>query len=249
MLNWLKTLPARTLALFHAGLERVKRVDFSLARSWLGRGKRDGLRVGVVLTLFYLLVILLLRGGDACALAWEGNLNELGDFLAGVFTPLAFLWLVLGYFMQHTELRLQRQELEETRNKLGEQVELLRKQREDEHQRSLPRLKLEGDSVSHGKQAWKIQNNGALARELKVLLDNSEQSLPNTILAADEKMIVFSIPYGEPACSFRCEARFTSVRQERLHQIWEITRTGGRDPTFEPVKEITKGPTSLEEGQ
>ena len=141
------------------------------------------------------------------------------------------------------------EESEQILKTLREQVELSKQQAEADYKRSLPRLKLEGDSVSHGKQAWKIQNNGALARELKVLLDNSEQSLPNTILAADEKMIVFSVPYGEPACSFRCEARFTSVRQERLHQIWEITRTGGRDPTFEPVKEITKGPTSLEEGQ
>ncbi len=74
MLNWLKTLPARTLALLraglerikrdgppllhaglervkrvdlsllHAGLERVKRVDLSLFRTGLERVKRDGLR-------------------------------------------------------------------------------------------------------------------------------------------------------------------------------------------------------------
>ena len=127
---------------------------------------------------------------------------------------------------------------------------MLRKQREDEYKRSLPRLKLEGDDGSSGKQAWKIQNNGAFARELKVFLDNSEQSLPNTILGADEEVRhIFWIPYGPPAQSFLCEARFTSVRQERFHQIWEIKRTGRTDTTFdEPVKEITDGPTSLEEG-
>lgn len=32
-------------------------------------------------------------------------LNELGDFLAGAFGPLAILWLVLGYFQQGIELR------------------------------------------------------------------------------------------------------------------------------------------------
>ncbi|RRV18143.1 hypothetical protein [Pseudomonas saudiphocaensis] len=32
-------------------------------------------------------------------------LNELGDFLAGVFSPLAFLWLVLGFLQQGKELR------------------------------------------------------------------------------------------------------------------------------------------------
>lgn len=34
------------------------------------------------------------------------RLNELGDFLAGVASPVAFLWLVLGYFQQSREIRL-----------------------------------------------------------------------------------------------------------------------------------------------
>jgi hypothetical protein len=32
--------------------------------------------------------------------------NELGDFLAGTFAALAFFWLVIGYFQQGKELRL-----------------------------------------------------------------------------------------------------------------------------------------------
>jgi len=31
--------------------------------------------------------------------------NEIGDALAGTFAPLAFLWLVIGYFQQSRELR------------------------------------------------------------------------------------------------------------------------------------------------
>lgn len=31
--------------------------------------------------------------------------NAVGDFFAGVFAPLAFLWLVIGYFQQGAELR------------------------------------------------------------------------------------------------------------------------------------------------
>lgn len=37
--------------------------------------------------------------------------NELGDFLAGAFSPLAFLWLVLGFYQQGKELRLQVREM------------------------------------------------------------------------------------------------------------------------------------------
>ncbi|MNI04598.1 hypothetical protein D3C73_575240 [compost metagenome] len=38
-------------------------------------------------------------------------LNELGDFLAGVFGPLAVLWLVLGYYQQGKELKISSQAL------------------------------------------------------------------------------------------------------------------------------------------
>jgi hypothetical protein len=39
------------------------------------------------------------------------DLNEVGDFLAGVSAPLAFGWLVLGFFQQGKELRNQITEL------------------------------------------------------------------------------------------------------------------------------------------
>lgn len=46
--------------------------------------------------------------------------NELGDFLAGIFSPVAFFWLVIGYLMQHEELQLNRnslnQQIKEFRN-------------------------------------------------------------------------------------------------------------------------------------
>lgn len=61
--------------------------------------------------------------GLACYLqpspgAADLTLNEWGDFIAGAFAPLAFFWLVVGYFQQGEELgqntqalRLQAQEL------------------------------------------------------------------------------------------------------------------------------------------
>lgn len=38
--------------------------------------------------------------------------NEFGDFLAGAFSPVAFLWLVLGYIQQQKELQQNTQALE-----------------------------------------------------------------------------------------------------------------------------------------
>ncbi len=277
MLNWLKTLPARTLALlraglekmkrgslsllrpglerikrdgpplFHAGLERVKRVDLSPARSWLGRGKRDGLQVGVVLTVVYILLILVLWGSEAWALAP----NELGDFLAGVFTPLALGWLVYGYFLQTRELGLQRQELALTRDKLGEQVELLKKRDEAEYQRSLPRLKLEETGSSGKNRDFQILNIGGAARELELVWDDwddddnsDKKSCPLKKLETDERH-KFTIPNAGPPRCYYYKACFFSDGREKFYQHWEIRRTGDVPP-FE-VEELTNEPTPLEE--
>ncbi|MFL8988697.1 hypothetical protein Q8X48_13240 [Pseudomonas sp. QLc11A] len=58
-----------------------------------------GVITSAYLSLF--LAIIIARGGEVFSLP----LNELGDFAAGVFAPLAFLWLVLGYRQQGKELR------------------------------------------------------------------------------------------------------------------------------------------------
>jgi hypothetical protein len=54
------------------------------------------------------------------------ELNEIGDFLAGVFGPLAILWLVLGFFQQGIELRQSSEALklqaEELRNSVQQQI-------------------------------------------------------------------------------------------------------------------------------
>ena len=69
------------------------------------------------------------------------TLNEFGDFIAGAFAPLAFLWLVLGYYQQGKELqqntealRLQADELKATNDTLKVQTEELQKNVEHQGQ-------------------------------------------------------------------------------------------------------------------
>lgn len=57
------------------------------------------------------------------------KLNEKGDFLAGIFSPLAFLWLVYGYLQQGQELKqntkalnMQAEELRISNESLRQQV-------------------------------------------------------------------------------------------------------------------------------
>lgn len=61
--------------------------------------------------------------------------NELGDFLAGAFSPVAFLWLVLGFFQQQKELqqntdalKLQAQELQNSVDQYKQMVEVAQMQ-------------------------------------------------------------------------------------------------------------------------
>jgi hypothetical protein len=93
------------------------------------------LRVGALLTAAWLAVM-------AGFLYWgtrPEKLNEWGDFFAGFFAPLAFLWLVLGYLQQGVELRnsthaleLQAEELKNSVKAQSELVEVSRKQLEQE---------------------------------------------------------------------------------------------------------------------
>ncbi len=68
-------------------------------------------RVGMILSALYvagLVVYLFVQGQNPADL----RLNELGDFLGGVSSPLAFLWLVLGFFQQGREIRLSNKALQ-----------------------------------------------------------------------------------------------------------------------------------------
>lgn len=58
--------------------------------------------------------------------AVEMQFNEWGDFFAGAFAPLAFLWLVIGYFQQGEELGQNTRALEQQERALQLQVDELR---------------------------------------------------------------------------------------------------------------------------
>ncbi|HHQ6565536.1 TPA: hypothetical protein ACSTJX_000332 [Serratia fonticola] len=65
---------------------------------------------GAVITVvyFFALCFVIVNLNLAHFTSW----NELGDFLAGAFSPVAFLWLVLGYLQQQKELQQNTKALE-----------------------------------------------------------------------------------------------------------------------------------------
>lgn len=82
---------------------------------------------GTAATAIYLVVLGLLVWGRLPTLLCM-PLNEVGDFLAGAFGPLAILWLVLGFFQQGIELRQNSEALhlqaKELQNSVIQQAEL-----------------------------------------------------------------------------------------------------------------------------
>ena len=78
-------------------------------------------KIGFGVTLFWVSLMLVV-----VFLKWESTstmgLNEWGDFLAGLSAPLALLWLVIGYFQQAEELRLNTSALHAQQEELSRQV-------------------------------------------------------------------------------------------------------------------------------
>ena len=200
--------------------------------------KHAGIFVMGALSILYIAAILFLRGNDAWELLRAGNLNELGDFLAGVFTPLAFGWLVYGYLLQSKELRLQREELALTRKQLGKQTELLQEQVTTDYQDSIPHLTLRIASPGNDWD-WIVENKGANAKKIELLNLNENRRVEKKNSLARDESFRFTVTTTSSAHSY--EARFSSDRSERFRQCWEIEA--------DKCKEITEGPERLNEGR
>ena len=114
------------------------------------------------------ILIVCTRFDDLIAL----ELNEIGDLSAGVFGPVAFLWLVLGYIQQGRELKISSEALKmqaaELKESVKQQTALVEAQQENlrHYERSLePLLELrhEGYKEIDGEdfENFEIRNFGS----------------------------------------------------------------------------------------
>lgn len=69
------------------------------------------------------------------------SLNEVGDFFAGFFAPLAVIWFAIAFIWQARELRLQRQEYSETRKVSEAQLALSEARRIEEREAAESQLR------------------------------------------------------------------------------------------------------------
>ncbi|MDH2633893.1 hypothetical protein [Acinetobacter nosocomialis] len=88
----------------------------------------------IVLTTIYLFLVIGFAIFDLDKMR-ELKPNEWGDFFAGFFAPLVFLWLIFGYYQQGKELQQNTKALnlqaEELKNSVEQQEELVKATREE----------------------------------------------------------------------------------------------------------------------
>jgi len=80
-------------------------------------------RIGWGLSFLWLIFVGILL----CTHKFPEDLNSIGDFVAGMASPLAFLWVVIGYYQSQEALKLQAKELSQSSEALVHQVEEMKK--------------------------------------------------------------------------------------------------------------------------
>ncbi|EPH3360819.1 hypothetical protein PCE38_002743 [Citrobacter freundii] len=58
---------------------------------------------GWIITIVYFIVIFII--GTIAELSMPKNWSDWGDFLSGLCSPVAFIWLIIGYYQQQSELQ------------------------------------------------------------------------------------------------------------------------------------------------
>ena len=171
--------------------------------------------IGGTLTTGYLLLL-----GVYSYLDWHEfstmKASEVANFLSGAFSPLAFLWLVLGFLQQGMELRHSAHALylqqEELRNSVEqqqalvavtrEQLEMERLARRDAEQESdrivRPRLVLHGGGWSSSggdrKFQFKLENVGTACTDVDIQITPRGDRFERAALKAAES-IDFELSY------------------------------------------------------
>ena len=100
--------------------------------------------------------------------------NEVGDLLAGIAGPIAFIWLVYGYFLQGIAIRQQAKELAQNTQALKLQEEALRAQVEElkrsvEQQIDLVRVSKDQAEVGIKALQFEMRRDSKSARPIFVL--------------------------------------------------------------------------------
>jgi hypothetical protein len=208
--------------------------------------------VGILGTKLY--VILLLAALPSMAyLGWIKisvlELNQIGDFLAGLFGPLAIFWIVLGFFQQGEELRnsvdtlklqakelaasveQQRELVQVTREQLAHEREMLGIQRLERKKMAQADFIIEfrkviGFGDNSGKYRCKIINTGNHVSRVEFQIRDDNQVIarrtwPYCSKGWEEDSIDAFGGAQVPMITSQLAASISYV--DELNEVWEVT--------------------------
>jgi hypothetical protein len=202
---------------------------------------------GVVLTSLWLIA-----AGIYCHSRWdvlvELKPDAVANFAAGVCAPLAFLWLVLGFFQQGQELRnsgralwLQGRELQHSVDQQRELVAVTREQLQFERamlerrqteiaRNAQPILRLiEGGSIGSAEgcrsHEFRLSNLGKQCTDIKIIDDNGQLRGAKALLSTGEFHVVqFDFPSG-PVPRFALRISYVDQQLTDQQKTFAIERT------------------------
>ncbi|MGO4003138.1 hypothetical protein ABVN23_18810 [Pseudomonas fluorescens] len=203
--------------------------------------------IGVIATSAYATLIYFIAGSKIHGLQGM-KLNEMGDFLAGVFGPVATLWLILGFFQQGYELRqnnkalmLQADELKNTVEQHKESSSIAERQLEaelakasDERQQRekalLPDLRLHAMVTDLGAQLRLniyISNQGNSADDLVVYRDDVRIGSASPAESKSKSLFIIYVPVVNGKYMIRMEYRHGGDKRSFDQHELEISNVGG----------------------
>lgn len=201
--------------------------------------------IGLSLTIVWLALVLIWWKNDAADVR-SLSPNEFGDFLGGTFAPIAFLWLVLGFWQQGRELRNSAEtlwlQMEELRNSVEQQRDLVSATRDlretemkiaearekEEHWIAQPVLKIEaaGGSTSVRDEGYKFRfsltNSGHGCNDLRVTVENLDVLASGRFESGAEKFFHIVAPFAEKRTHL-CEVRWIDGRNREGLANYRIT--------------------------
>ena len=187
--------------------------------------------VGILATILYVgLGVVFLRGRIVELEALP--LNELGDFLAGAFGPLAIFWLVLGFFQQGEEvrinthaLRLQAEELRDSVNQQKALVKLTRDEHEERRLRAQPKFVIQGADARFPigsaltRFTARIANVGATVTDVALVFQPDVPSVAPTRFQALSANGSVSFGFESDTRGYPDAARMTVVFVDALNSL------------------------------
>lgn len=161
---------------------------------------------------FYLFIVAIVLLGGHVGKAGDMDPNEWGDLLAGIFAPLAWGWLAVGYYLQRLELIEQRNEIRLARLAAQSQANEQRDQaiamanlvKVTSLQEELARrqFELHEHRIRIGtRPRYSVEQLAATTQELKLRISNSGSATTEVLLAlhtADPSDYAIANIEGEP---------------------------------------------------